>query len=69
MLFQGSQSSTNLVVCNKLCLHVARDLVDTTQHLACLQPPDGAGGVDAAGADQVGVHLVPVERRQRRTEV
>jgi len=28
--------------------------------------PDGAGGVDGAGAHYGGVHLVPVEARQRR---
>ena len=45
------------------------DLVDPAQHLAGLEPPDGAGGVDAAGPDEVGVHLVPVERREGGAEV
>mmetsp|Transcript_9537 Transcript_9537/g.22586 ORF Transcript_9537/g.22586 Transcript_9537/m.22586 type:complete len:203 (-) Transcript_9537:360-968(-) len=34
-----------------------------------LDVPDGAGGIDGGGADDGGVRLVPVERRQRRTEL
>lgn len=45
------------------------NFVDSAQHLSRLEPPDRAGGVDGAGADQVGVHFVPVERGERSAEV
>lgn len=48
---------------------MSRDFVDSTQHLAGLQPPDGASRVDAARADEVWVHFVPIEGSQRGTEV
>lgn len=32
---------------DQLGLHVSRHQVDSSQDLARLQPPDGAGGVDA----------------------
>lgn len=54
---------------NKLCLHMARHLVDPAEHLSSLQPPYSAGGVDATGANEVGVHFVPVKRCERGTEV
>ena len=37
--------------------------------LSGLEAPDGAGGVNGGGAQQVGVDLVPVEGGERRAEV
>lgn len=48
-------SSTDLfVVSNQLSLHMSRHQVDSSQYLTRLQPPDGAGGVDAGGACEGG---------------
>ena len=58
-----------LVVRDQLRLDVARDGVDAPEHLARLQPPDGARRVDGGGPEQVGVDLVPVEGGERRAEV
>lgn len=45
------QTDTDLlVVSNQLSLYMSRHQVNSSQHLTCLQPPDGAGGVDAGGA-------------------
>lgn len=56
-----------LVVRNQLRLDVADD--HATDRLARFDAPDRAGGVDRRGAHQIRVHFVPVERRQRRTEI
>lgn len=54
---------------NELRLDMARYLIDPTQDLPGLQAPYGASSVNAAGADEVGVHFVPVEGGQRGAEV
>mmetsp|Transcript_454 Transcript_454/g.1152 ORF Transcript_454/g.1152 Transcript_454/m.1152 type:complete len:382 (-) Transcript_454:162-1307(-) len=48
-------------------LFVVRDQLRFGLHLGDV--PDGAGRVDRAGADDVRILLVPVERRQRRAEL
>merc|ERR1719330_1916957 len=50
-----------LVMGNQLGLDVTTDHVDPPQHLASLQPPHGARGVDGGGAQQVWVSLIPVK--------
>lgn len=45
------QTNTDLlVVSNQLSLYMSRHQVNSSQHLTCLQPPDGAGGVNTGGA-------------------
>lgn len=62
-----------LVVGDELSLDVPRDaprrLADPSDHLTRLQTPDGAGSVDAGGADEVRLHFVPVETGERCTKV
>lgn len=48
------------VVRNELCLDLSR-YADPPHSLSSLKGPDGTGGVDGRGAQEVGVHFVPVK--------
>merc|ERR1719369_1374821 len=57
------------VMGNQLGLHMARYHIHASQHLARLESPHSAGGVNTGCSQQIGVHLIPVERREGSTEI
>lgn len=48
---------------NQLGLHMSGNQVNSPQHLTRLQPPDGAGGVDAGRSCKTNKRTVKVNTR------